>query len=112
MCPQLFNSLGLHIDASSGYEIDRAMRAGVPASHISLSSQVRASNETRRRSQSTHNRGSIRPPPNHQSPTTRQELPPDFDKWVQQGVQINACSVQQLERFGQKFPGGKVRFEP
>lgn len=39
--PQLFNSLGLHIDASSGYEIDRAIRAGVPASHISLSSQVR-----------------------------------------------------------------------
>ena len=35
------NSLGLHIDASSGYEIDRAIRAGVPASHISLSSQVR-----------------------------------------------------------------------
>jgi diaminopimelate decarboxylase len=37
---QLFNSLGLHIDASSGYEIERAMRAGIPASHISLSSQV------------------------------------------------------------------------
>lgn len=39
----------------------------------------------------------------------RQELPVDFDKWVKQGVEINACSVQQLERFGQKFPGGKVR---
>jgi len=78
---KLFNSLGLHVDASSGYEIQRAMRAGVPALHISLSSQ---------------------------------ELPPDFDKYVAQGVQINACSVSQLERFGQKCPGGKVglRFNP
>ena len=78
---KLFNKLGLHIDASSGYEIQRAMRAGIPASHISLSSQ---------------------------------ELPVDFDKYVAQGVQINACSVSQLERFGQKCPGGKVglRFNP
>ena len=78
---KLFNSLGLHIDASSGYEIERAMRAGIPASHISLSSQ---------------------------------ELPPNFDKYVSQGVEINACSVSQLERFGAKFPGGRIglRFNP
>jgi hypothetical protein len=44
-----------------------------------------------------------------QQPRIIQELPPDFDKWVKQGVEINACSVQQLERFGQKLPGGKVR---
>jgi len=31
--------LGLHFDASSGYEVSRALRAGIPASHISLSSQ-------------------------------------------------------------------------
>ena len=36
---QLFNRLGLHIDASSGYEVRRAVAAGLPASHISLSSQ-------------------------------------------------------------------------
>jgi diaminopimelate decarboxylase len=36
---KLFHSMGLHFDASSGYEVHRAMRAGVPASHISLSSQ-------------------------------------------------------------------------
>ena len=30
---------GLHIDASSGHECERALRAGIPASHISLSTQ-------------------------------------------------------------------------
>uniref|UniRef100_A0A7S0WW88 Diaminopimelate decarboxylase n=1 Tax=Pyramimonas obovata TaxID=1411642 RepID=A0A7S0WW88_9CHLO len=36
---QVFNAKGLHIDASSGFECIRAMEAGIPASHISLSSQ-------------------------------------------------------------------------
>lgn len=36
---RLFNSLGLQIDASSAYEVKRAMLAGIPADHISLSSQ-------------------------------------------------------------------------
>jgi len=36
---QVFNAKGLHIDASSGYECIRAIEAGVPPSHISLSSQ-------------------------------------------------------------------------
>lgn len=36
---RLFHSLGLHIDASSGHEVERALRAGVPAANISLSSQ-------------------------------------------------------------------------
>lgn len=31
--------MGIHFDASSGYEVMRAVRAGVPPSHISLSSQ-------------------------------------------------------------------------
>jgi diaminopimelate decarboxylase len=30
---------GLHIDASSGFEAERAMRAGVPAAHIQLTAQ-------------------------------------------------------------------------
>jgi diaminopimelate decarboxylase len=34
-----FNSRGIHIDASSGYEVRRAMSAGVPPENISLSSQ-------------------------------------------------------------------------
>lgn len=73
---QLFSEMGLCIDASSGYEIERAMRAGVKPEAISLSSQ---------------------------------ELPPNFDHYVKQGVTINACSLSQLDRFGQRFPGGKVR---
>lgn len=36
---QLFNSMGLHIDASSGYEARRAIYAGIEPSHISISSQ-------------------------------------------------------------------------
>ncbi len=36
---QLFNKLGLHIDASSGYEVKRAIKSGIPAENISLSTQ-------------------------------------------------------------------------
>lgn len=36
---RLFSSCGLHIDASSGHEVRRAVRAGVPPEQISLSSQ-------------------------------------------------------------------------
>ncbi len=36
---RLFNKLGLKIDASSAYEVKRAMLAGIPAEDISLSSQ-------------------------------------------------------------------------
>ncbi len=36
---QLFNSLGLHIDASSGWEVERAIIAGIPPTHIQLTAQ-------------------------------------------------------------------------
>ncbi len=36
---RIFSEAGLHIDASSGFEAERAMRAGVPASHIQLTAQ-------------------------------------------------------------------------
>jgi len=36
---KIFNGMGLRIDASSGYEVRRAMAAGVPAGQISLSAQ-------------------------------------------------------------------------
>lgn len=36
---RLFHSLGLQFDASSGFEAERIMRAGIPAAAISLSSQ-------------------------------------------------------------------------
>ncbi len=72
---QLFVGAGMHIDASSGHEVARAVRAGVAPGRISLSTQ---------------------------------ELPEDFADWVRRGMTINACSLNQLERFGQAFPGGKI----
>lgn len=36
---KFFNSKGIHIDASSGYEVRRAIAAGIPAENISLSTQ-------------------------------------------------------------------------
>jgi diaminopimelate decarboxylase len=36
---QLFDSMGLHIDASSGHEVKRAIHAGIAPSKISLSAQ-------------------------------------------------------------------------
>lgn len=36
---QIFRDAGLHVDASSGHECRRAIRAGIPADHISLSAQ-------------------------------------------------------------------------
>ena len=41
---QLFHKMGLHFDTSSGFECTRAMLAGIPASHLSLSSQETPSN--------------------------------------------------------------------
>lgn len=36
---QLFDSMGLHFDASSGFEVERAVKAGINPSKMSLSSQ-------------------------------------------------------------------------
>jgi len=36
---RFFSKKGIHIDASSGYEVHRAITAGIPADHISLSTQ-------------------------------------------------------------------------
>ena len=72
---------GIGIDASSGFEIDRALRAGVDPTSISLSTQ---------------------------------ELPSDFDQWIKKGVKMNACSLSQLRRYGEKFPNTSIgiRFNP
>jgi len=37
---QILNAMGLHIDASTGYEAERAMMAGIPVNHIQLTSQL------------------------------------------------------------------------
>ena len=72
---KIFAKAGLHIDASSGHEVHRAIAAGIPARHISLSAQ---------------------------------ELPIDLSDLLDAGIQLNACSLAQLERFGQIKPGGQV----
>ena len=41
---RLFRKLGLHIDASSGYEAERAMRAGIEPDRIQLTAQQLPSN--------------------------------------------------------------------
>jgi diaminopimelate decarboxylase len=71
-----FSSRGIHVDASSGYEVRRALAAGIPPSHVSLSSQ---------------------------------EMPADFDELVDLGVQLNACSLHQLEAFGRRYEGASQR---
>lgn len=78
---KLFNEAGLHIDASSGYEVRRAIAAGYAPEKISLSTQ---------------------------------ELPEDFAELYEAGIEINACSINQLQRFGQACPGRRIglRFNP
>ena len=36
---RIFNNKGIHVDASSGYEVSRALAAGIPADNILLTSQ-------------------------------------------------------------------------
>jgi len=72
---KIFAKAGLHIDASSGHEVHRAMAAGIAAEQISLSAQ---------------------------------ELPADLGDLLEAGIQFNACSLAQLERFGQLKSGGQV----
>ena len=72
---KLFSHNGLHIDASSGYEVRRAMAAGIAAEKISLSAQ---------------------------------ELPDDLKDLLHYKIKFNACSLTQLERYGQLNTGGRV----
>jgi diaminopimelate decarboxylase len=72
---QTLHKAGLHIDASSGFEAQRAILAGVPAEHIQL---------------------------------TAQQLADNFVELVLQGVLFNACSLSQLEAYGEAFPGREV----
>ncbi len=78
---RILTQKGLHLDASSGYEVERAMRAGVPGQHIML---------------------------------TAQEMPKNLACSIDQGVIFNACSLNQLRKFGELFPGHalSVRINP
>ncbi|MBX5490704.1 MAG: diaminopimelate decarboxylase [Chloroflexi bacterium] len=78
---RLFRDLGLHIDASSDFEVERALRAGFAPAQIQLTSQM---------------------------PSRR------LAEFVRLGVRFNACSLHQLDLFGQVAPGGElsVRMNP
>ena len=71
----LFRELGLHIDASSDWEVERALAAGFAPSQIQLTSQM---------------------------PSRR------VKEHVSRGVLLNACSLHQLELFGQAAPGHEI----
>lgn len=78
---RIFHRKGLHIDASSGWEVRRAILAGFEPGRISLSTQ---------------------------------ELPPDIAELLALGIEVNACSLHQLERLGAVASGRSVglRFNP
>jgi len=78
---RILTATGLHIDASSGFEAERAMRAGVEPERIQI---------------------------------TAQELPRNLGALIAKGVRFNACSLLQLEKFGEANPGGElsVRINP
>src|SRR5262247_177882 len=67
----VFRDLGLHIDASSDFEVERALRAGFAPDRIQLTSQM---------------------------PSRR------LAEFVGRGVLYNACSLSQLEQFGNAVP--------
>lgn len=77
----LFRELGLHIDASSEFEVERALRAGFEPGQIQLTSQM---------------------PPRR------------IAELAGRGVLFNACSLHQLDAFGQSLPGRElsVRLNP
>ncbi|MEO6028102.1 MAG: diaminopimelate decarboxylase [Candidatus Binatia bacterium] len=72
---KLFTGLGLDIDASSDFEVERAIRCGVPPERIQLTSQMPSRN---------------------------------LRSIAERGVRYTACSLHQLDAFGQAFPGGTV----
>jgi diaminopimelate decarboxylase len=71
----LFRDLGLHIDASSDWEVERALTAGFAPAQVQLTSQM---------------------------PSRR------LKEHVSRGVLLNACSLHQLELFGQTAPGHAI----
>jgi diaminopimelate decarboxylase len=72
---EIFRDLDLRIDASSDFEVERALRAGFAAERIALTSQA---------------------------PSRR------LRSFVEGGIRFTACSLVQLERFGEAFPGRDV----
>lgn len=75
---QTFHKAGIHIDASSSYEAETALKAGIPGNHILLTSQQL--------------------PPNDET----------FQKLITAGVQFTATSLHQLREYCRLFPNSNV----
>jgi diaminopimelate decarboxylase len=71
----LFRDLDLRLDASSDFEVERALRAGFQPERIALTSQA---------------------------PSRR------LRSFVEGGIRFTACSLLQLQNFGEAFPGRDV----
>jgi diaminopimelate decarboxylase len=78
---RIFNDEGLGIDASSGFEVERAVSSGVGTESVSMSTQ---------------------------------EFPDHFKYWIQDGIKVNLCSIQQIHKFGLWGRGESIglRFNP
>ena len=72
---RLFRDKGLHFDASSGFEAERALLAGIAPELIQL---------------------------------TAQELPENLGDLVDRGVKFNACSLNQLRSYGERYPNTEL----
>lgn len=72
---RIFHNKGIEIDASSEFEVRRAMKAEIPPQNILLTSQ---------------------------------QMPKNLERTVNKGIKYNACSLSQLKRFGEFFPGQEV----
>ena len=70
-----FDKFGIHIDASSGYEAEKAIEVGISPEKILLTSQ---------------------------------RIPENLQNLVEKGVNYNACSLHQLEKYGLLFKGKEV----
>lgn len=75
---QLLHEEGIHIDASSSYEAEKALEAGIPGENILLTSQQLPPNGDR------------------------------FKALVEKGVQFTATSLHQLREYCQLFPNSTV----
>jgi len=83
---KIFLNKGIHFDASSGYEAWRAIYSGIPPNKILLTSQ---------QPECTEKDGM------YVCSLTLEDL-------IKRGVNFNACSLNQLERYGNLFPNSEV----
>eukprot|EP00904_Undaria_pinnatifida_P002511 jgi/Undpi1/12260/HiC_scaffold_5.g01936.m1 len=117
---QLFNSLGLSFDCSSGWEVKRAIAAGVSPEKLCLRFETRSTLSPDVTADVTARGGEVAvgvgPVALESSPgcTSVKELPVDAAELLGMGVGINACSLSQLRRLAQEAPGSSigVRFNP